>query len=212
MQINLVTTRINEDLAVDQLVRSRYQREINNLQGKGFIYLRSYSETQFPFSLILLTPIYINMRAKSEIISIVSPLRVKAYYPLMVHPETGSIALINGLNTKFYTQFTDGTLIISVNSQTQPIYDVKLNLFKTGFPGSEGDAWEKHLAWMGVYLKDGKQQMQRTGFEEYCAMSTRELVTSYGSTLGLIGFWLFALYIIGRMLFGVWEIFIAPLF
>ncbi|MGB8253686.1 MAG: hypothetical protein WCF08_10770 [Anaerolineaceae bacterium] len=199
----IITTRINNDITLDQTIRNRYQWVITELQKNGFTYLLSYSETQFPFSLLLLTPIYFMMRNHSEIVRITSPLRVTAYYPLLVHHETGTIALINGLNTKFYSQFIDGTLIISVNSETKTLNDVETRLFKTSFPGSEVTAWEKHLEWMNTFLKDGKHTNLSARFEEYCAMSIREEKTSILDTLILIGIWVFILLGFGRIIYSV---------
>jgi hypothetical protein len=212
MKFRFIITRINEDLITDQLVRNRYQRVIGELQEKGFVYYRSYSETQFPFSLLLLTQIYIMMRKQAEVIRIVSPLRVSAYYPLLLHRDTGSIALINGLNTKFYTQFTDGTLIISVNSQTKTILDVEEKVYKASFPGSETAIWEKHLDWMAEFLKAGKQVKPSVGFEDYNAMSIHEDKSTLWETLGLIAGWLCTLYIVIRMLISVWRMVAAMFF
>lgn len=199
----IISTRINSDVTLDQIIRNRYRRVITELHENGCTYLVSYSETQFPFSLLLLTPIYFMMRSHSEIIRITSPLRVAAYYPLLVHHETGTIALINGLNTKFYTQFTDGTLIISVNTESNTIHDVETRLFKNSFPGSEVAAWEKHLDWMSTLMKDGIQPKLPVRFEEYCAMSIREDKSSILDPLVLIGIWIFALCVFFWMIYSV---------
>lgn len=201
MAPQIVTVRINNDLNLIQRIRDRYQRVINDLQSDGFVYLISYSETQIPYSLLLLTPIYLTMRSHAEILKITSPLRVSAFYPLLIHRETGTVALINGLNTKFYTLFTDSTAIISVNSETKTIFDVKDKLYKASFPGSELGAWQKHQEWMAGFIKEGKQPKVTAGFEDYCAMSIREDSSTVWDLLGLIVFWLAALVVLAGMLF-----------
>jgi hypothetical protein len=201
--MGIITSRINNDLRFNQLVRTRYQKTISALQDKGFDYLGSYSEAQFPFSLLVLTPIYWMMRSKREVTRISSPLRVTAYYPLLVHRETDSIALVNGLHSKFYTQFGDGTVIITVNAGTKNLFDTEKRIYKASFPGTEAQTWEKHQEWRAEFLKAGKEVKKSDEFDDYCDMSIRENKTFETDVLLLAAAWVSIIMVLGGLSCGL---------
>ncbi len=96
-------------------IQNRYHSDIARLARLGFEELCFYSETLPPFSCILFSPIILLMLVKKEVIKITNPLRITACYPLLVSGNRTACALVYSLGIKFYTHFTDGTALISLN-------------------------------------------------------------------------------------------------
>ena len=157
-------------------VRDRYAPEITLLKGMGFAELCFYTEAMLPFSLLLLFPIVLLMRAQKEVIQIQSPLRIAVCCPILVAREHATYAVMMGYGVKFYTNFTDGTGLISANFPSFDILDQKGKLYKYAAPQPIAieSAWGLHRDRIESLRAEGKQVRNRIGFEDFVELSARE--------------------------------------
>jgi len=119
-----------QDVQVIDRVYARFAQEIATLEGLGFRKLCVASETFFPFSLILFSPIYLLARAYRHPTFLASPLRFGAYTPMMVSYETCVFAAPQPLGVKYYTRFMDGAVLVSANFIVSPVNDPDRGFFK----------------------------------------------------------------------------------
>jgi len=162
------------DFGVTARVRERYLSEINALRRIGFEEQCFYTERLSPFSLLLLLPIFLLMRAHREVIHIQNPLRIAASYPLLIHRDSATYALSMGLGIKFYTPFIDGTGVITTNFPTQTIHDPIGQLYKSSVPQTIEWAWQSHQDQIGKLNAAGKQFAHQLNFEGYVEISKQE--------------------------------------
>ncbi len=155
-------------------VRDRYASEIALLKDMGFAELCFYTEAMFPLSLLLLFPVVLLMRAQKEVIQIQSPLRIAVCCPILVAREYATYAVMMGYGVKFYTNFTDGTGLISANFPSLDILDLKGKLYKYAAPQPIESAWRLHLDRTESLKAEGKQVRNRIGFEDFVELSARE--------------------------------------
>ncbi len=162
------------DFEVTARVRERYLSEINALKRIGFEEQCFYTEMLSPFSLLLFLPSFLLMRAHREVMHIRDPLRIAASYPLLIHRDSATYALIMGMGIKFYTQFIDGTGVITTSFPTQAIHDPIGQLYKYSGPASIELAWQSHQDQIGKLTAAGKQFAPQLNFEGYVEISKQE--------------------------------------
>ncbi len=155
-------------------VRARYSSDLDQLKDLGFEELCFYTERLFPFSFLVLFPIFLLMRSKREVIHIQNPLRITASYPLLVASTDATCALVMGLGIKFYTPFSDGTGLISANFPTDEIQDRREKLYKYAIPQPLAAAWQFHRDRLQMFRAQGRAVREWVGFEGYVELSRRE--------------------------------------
>ena len=95
-------------------VNARYRVELAAIEASGFRRFVYVLESLGPLSAVVQFPVVIMMRNAKEVLSFPFPLRLATAYPILIsHRGPASMAHCMGLGTKFYSSFTDGTLLIS---------------------------------------------------------------------------------------------------
>ena len=137
------------DPDIIQEVQQRYLEQTGALKRLDFVPLATVGEKIFPFSLLLVTPIYWMMKMSGEVVRPGGLLQFTDYYPVWVHPEHRVIAEINKLSVKFYTKYADGTVLLTSNNITSLVTDEERGLLGKAVNGTPETAWSQHLHRMG---------------------------------------------------------------
>jgi hypothetical protein len=165
--MSTVTYQPNTDPNIERRVRQRYDKEMVALREFGFEPWFVLEELLFPFSLFLCVIIIPLMLAYRQVFRVKYPLRMVMYDQAVNHPSLGVIAFLGGLGVKFYTQFTDGGLLMS--GITVPTA-VETDTFWF-YPAPRGTdlatAWRFHQDKVAVHLALGKQIQPIVTFEDF---------------------------------------------
>jgi hypothetical protein len=101
------------DNRIQSRINKRYSAEISTLKGLGFHPLAYCLEDHGPYSALSQFPIIpLSLRYK-ELLIIKWPFRLASANILLSTDDPPSIALCMGMGIKFYSVFSDGTLVIS---------------------------------------------------------------------------------------------------
>jgi hypothetical protein len=168
-----VTAEQTTDIELITRVRARYASDMKELYSLNFREVCFLSESLGPFSLLLLFPIAILMRASGEVMVSRRPLRIAAAYSLFGYQEFGTYAQPMGLGVKFYTGFTDGTALVTSNFESQDMTTERL--LKIGRPQPLPWAWVFHQKQIEE-LRSRKHELQtRLTFYDYDVISQLEI-------------------------------------
>ena len=140
----------------------------------GFRELCFYTEALGRFSLIFQFPIYVLMRLKGEQTFILRGLRIAGAFPLLLHEDPMTCALVFGLGVKFYSLFGDGSTLISTNFPSHQIEDVQSKFYKYIYPGDVESAWSLHRGKIVEFQSKQMQPVRVFRFEDYSECSRRE--------------------------------------
>jgi hypothetical protein len=110
-----------DDPGLQSRVRSRYAKDIEALARLGFRTLCSCVEQLGPYSAILRLPMMLLMLSFREVLLIRPPLRVAAASLLMTHPDPPTVALPMGMGVKFYSGFSDGSVLVTTSFQSYAV-------------------------------------------------------------------------------------------
>ncbi len=154
--------------------RTRFADETSRLRAFGFAEFGCYTELLPNYSLLTHFLIYLLAKVNREIVRVESPLRFAMSQPLLVHRETATYALVFGMGVKFYTLFSDGTGLISVNFPSNPIQDMPRKLYKYPAPRSLEECWQAHQRDIAEFQRTGRQLDDKITFEKYATISRRE--------------------------------------
>ncbi len=154
-------------------VRTKFQHSINELAPFGFKECCCYSETTARFGLFGSFPALF-----FEIGKVHGLLRISIYNIILVSREYATFALIMGLGTKFYTAFTDGTLLITRSFASSAPDRTTATMSIVSRPGPLEQAWNDHRASIQQHQSAGRLLREATEFEDYVALSLREEETS----------------------------------
>ncbi len=99
-------------------------------------------------------------------------LLVEKRAPLLLARDSVAYAEITTSGVKFYTAFTDGTLLISANYQTMTSEGPEI--FKRWRIGGIGEIWAEHEARVRSLEAAGRRADRRSDFETYAEMMRRE--------------------------------------
>jgi hypothetical protein len=153
-------------------VRSRYENELSTLDRLRFDPLCVYNESLFPFSAVVwFVPLFL-MLFYREVLQIRSPLRVSTNHPLLIERAHATYGLVMGLGVKFYTGFTDGTILISANFPSRQIDDRERRIYKYAASASIHVAWQAHQERIAELQDKGKVLDQTLHFGTYVRIST----------------------------------------
>jgi hypothetical protein len=159
-------------------VQARYSATINGLKQQGFDELCICGETMFPLSVIVLLPLALMMLGRREIVRIHRPLRITLCYQLLVSRQWATYALVFGFGVKFYTNFTDGTGLVSANFvaplMPQTVADEKGKFYRYAAARPLQSAWEFHQSLISNFTRAGKTPRDELSFENYVGLSRRE--------------------------------------
>jgi hypothetical protein len=155
-------------------IRHRYRSDIDRLEWLGFEELCFYSEVLFPFSAILAFPLVLFMLVKREIVKLGFPLRAVIHYPLLVSREYNTYVEIFSMGVKFYTNFADGTALVSANFKASGSSNEERKFHKYASKREIETAWAFHQDKIRHCISSGRQIRDNVCFEDYVEISTRD--------------------------------------
>jgi len=131
------------DLSVQTRLHSRHSSKIMSLQALGFHHFACRLEVLPPYSAISKFPMIPLMWSK-EVLVFPKPARLAVANLLLTHSCPSCIAEILGFGIKFYSVFSDGTLLISA-SYRYPFTPIpNSQIIKTRDCQSPEEAWAAH--------------------------------------------------------------------
>lgn len=131
------------DPNIQSRVRTRHSLKIASLQSLGFQQFVYRLEVLPPYSAISKFPIILIMFSK-EVLVFPKPARLGVAYILLTHSSPSSIAEILGLGIRFYSLFSDETLLISSTYRSQLVPGPNSRIIKNPHCQSVEEAWLAH--------------------------------------------------------------------
>jgi len=167
------------DPVLQSRVKRRYGTEIAVLHKAGFCDLAYKLESLGPFSAVLRLPIVWLMHRAKEVLVFPFPWRIAAAYPLLVHSEPSSIADCMGIGIKFYSSFSDNSILISSTLESHAalqnsIRDPKFQIVRNPPRRNPEDAWQSHKWRIGEMQAQGITLRNISSFADYVEISRRE--------------------------------------
>jgi hypothetical protein len=184
------------DKSISDELKERFGQEIEALERQGFRFFSLHQERIWPFSVILLFPIYMLMRSK-EYVCVETPLRITSWHLMYVSEDGSTFAYFYGLGCKFYTKFVDGTWVVSNTAQSLQGEKVVIQKRDEEAVGTE-QVWRKHQQKLKEVQLPGMQPATRVSFEDWVEIESRFDRSNLTSVMGLGLTWL---------LFLIWAIY-----
>ena len=165
------------DREIHERVRRRHQAAMQELRKLGFAEHSFFGETVHAFGfdplgcsgfLGMLVALF------KEVTRIERNLDVTLFNVLMSSREYATYAGPFGLGVKFYTLFTDGTLLISANFDTPAIRDETAKFYKAARSESIASTWLNHKKRVESLVAEGKQSIEHLSFAGFCQLAARE--------------------------------------
>jgi hypothetical protein len=170
----MVEHALISDFNLQSRVRNRYKAEVASLQRLGFQILGFCLETEGPFSAIFQLPILLLMLPKREVLVFPRPLRLAVATVLLRHSDPSTIALCMGKGVKFYTAFTDNTLLISSSFRSYAVPRPTSQIIRP-FPATLLEAvWPAHSEHVRQLEREGGLVHPTVTFDEFLQLSRRE--------------------------------------
>lgn len=168
---------------IEDRIRNRFRSEISTLEMLGFTELCFYSDISHPFSLVVfLWPMLTYLLTERSIVEIQSPLRVVGFSPLLASKDYTTYVTISTLGVEFYTNFADGTGLISASYKIATIVDDKRKLYRYSDSLTIESTWELHKERINKFKAGGNQIRDNICFEDYVEIldrADRESVVSF---------------------------------
>ena len=152
----------------------RYGREIGSLKSLGFHHLAYCLEDHGPYSAITKILVIPFSLFKDEILIIKWPFRLASANVLLSTKNPTSIALCMGMGIKFYSGFSDGTLIISSNFTSSAIPHTGSKITRLPPKPTLQDTWDSHKEVVLRRLQDVKPLSEDMKFDHYVQLSALE--------------------------------------
>lgn len=168
------------DARLKSRVRARYSGEIAVLQAQGFHELACRLESRGPFSAVWHLPILALMRQAKEVLVFPFPLRLALANVLLVHSQPPAIAGCMGMGVKFFTNFSDHSLLISstlrshLALQNVALPEPNLQIIRLPPRLTPQEAWLSHKQRVEEMEARGKTIDRTSSFADYVEISRRE--------------------------------------
>ncbi|HET7010822.1 MAG TPA: hypothetical protein VFI11_08615 [Anaerolineales bacterium] len=162
------------DPGLQERIQKRYGEEAAALQALGFRHLAYCMELMGSFSAVLQFLVLILAFFHREVLVVRSPLRLGTLYPLLASSDPPSVALCMGMGVKFYTPFTDGTLLISSSFTSESRPKPESRIVRLPPAGSLGETWLAHRRRSLELASDTRRLPGGVGFSDYVEMSRVE--------------------------------------
>ena len=168
------------DSRLQSRVRSRYRAEIAALEGLGFRQLAFKLEARGPFSALSSLPLLPLMRQAGEVLVFPFPWRLALANVLYIHAEPSAIACCMGMGVKFYSNFSDRSLLISSTLpshaafQSHDVRQSEMQVVRTPPCRTPQEAWLAHKARITEIEAQGKKIGIANSFADYVAISELE--------------------------------------
>jgi hypothetical protein len=131
---------------IQSRLNKRYDAEITTLKMLGFHHLAYCIEDHGPFSALTQFRIIPLALSHGEILVIKWPLRLASANVLMASENPPSIALCMGMGIKFYSAFSEGTVIISSTFMSAMVPREGSNIIRLPPQRSLQETWAVHKA------------------------------------------------------------------
>ena len=164
--------RVIEDPQVKREVLERHRAKLEELRAQGFTGVVCYTEIAPPLSAIYGVFIVRLMHSLGELVRTRRDLGFEVDYPLMVHPEQKTFALVNAAGKSFYTGFSDGTVLISTTMHNTVSRHPEVQVYRYGAKGMK-DPWGIHQEKIAELAAEGKEITPGTQFGDYVQISER---------------------------------------
>jgi Zn-dependent protease len=145
--------------SVQARVRARHGLKIAPLQSLGFQQFAYPLEVLPPYSAISRFPVVLMMLNK-EVLVFPKPARLAVATALLLHSNPASLAECMGIGVKFYSVFSDGTLLISSSYRSPLLAAPNSGIIKNPHCQSPEEAWGAHqkrvaeLAAQGIAIQN----------------------------------------------------------
>jgi hypothetical protein len=152
----------------------RYEGEISSLRSLGFRQLAYILEDHGPFSALsqlLVIPLALS---KGEILVFKWPFRLASANVLLSTQNPASMALCMGMGIKFYSGFSDETVIITSNFVSSAIPSADSKITRLPPQHSLQATWDSHKTAANQRLQAIEPLAEIMRFEHYVKMSAIE--------------------------------------
>jgi hypothetical protein len=171
------STRHAEEITDPELqsrIRARYQREFAALEALGFRQQVSCLEVLGPYSALTDFLLLLLMFSHREVLAFPRPLRLAVGVALLSHASPSSVAICMGLGVKFYTDFSDRSLLISPTFESHAIPGPNSPIFKNPPCPDLAEAWAGHQRRAAELQALGKTIHKFGSFADYVEIFNRE--------------------------------------
>jgi len=162
------------DPSIQSRVRARHKSKIASLQSLGFQQFAYRLEALPPYSAISKFPIVLAMLGK-EVLVFPKPARLGIANILLAHSSPSSLAEVSGLGVKFYSVFSDGTLLFS-SSYRSPLAPIpNSRIIKNPHCQSAEEAWLAHKQKVAELGAQGITARNLSSFADYVEIEKMKL-------------------------------------
>lgn len=162
------------NIRIQSRIEKRYEPEITALKSLGFHHLAYCQEDHGPFSALSQFPIIPLALSNRELLIISWPFRLTSANVLLSTDYPASIALCMGMGIKFYSAFSDGTVMISSNFRSSLVPREGVKLIRLPSQPTLNETWSSHKA--EALRKSRKLEFlsENLSFGDYVLMSAFE--------------------------------------
>jgi hypothetical protein len=161
-------------------LEKRYEHEIIALKNLGFRHLAYCLEDHGPYSVITQLLVIPLALLKGEILIFKRPFKLASANVLLSTQSPSAIALCMGMGIKFYSGFSDGTLIITSNFTSSAVPRPGSKITRLRPQPTLKDTWAFHKKEVLNRLHEVTSLAEDMKFEHYVEMSAiEEDVTQY---------------------------------
>lgn len=163
------------DPAAEQRLRMKHESRINELESLGFHFFCCYTESFATRRLMLLlpVPIVLSLLLGGEVIRFRDG-RIHTHAMLLTSSDNSTYAAVFALGVMFYTAFSDGTFLITMNRNVTIPDRHRPPLLKRYRKGSIADAWADHQSTIQSMEVAGEHAVREINFQSYVDMVRRE--------------------------------------
>jgi hypothetical protein len=177
------------DKSISDELKERYKPDIETLENEGFSLFSLHQETVWPFSVLIFFPIYLIMKSNDEFVKIESPLKITTYHLIFTLKSHSTYAYVYGMGCKFYTNFTDGTWLVSNTGQRAR--DKKVIILARDYETITTEKfWERHKSKVIELQENGKQLNPHLSFDTWVGIENLIDRSNLMSIIGMGIVWL----------------------
>lgn len=162
------------ELNIQSRVRARYSSKVDSVQALGFQHLAFCLELLPPYSAILKFPLVLVM-LRREALVFPRPARLGIGSVLLRHSSPNSIAQVLGLGIKFYSVFSDGTLLISSTYRSPLSPGPNSKIIKNPHCPTADEAWLAHRQRAAELVAQGLRTRILSSFADYLEIENMKL-------------------------------------
>jgi Zn-dependent protease len=168
------------DPSIQSRVRARHSSKLSSLQALGFQHFSYRLEALPPYSAISKFPIILLMWSK-EVLVFPKPARLGVANMLMIHSTPSTIAECLGLGIKFYSVFSDGTLLISSSYRSALAPSSNSQIIQNPQCQTSEEAWLVHQQKIAELGAQGLTLRSFSSFADYVGIERMKLAMVAGA-------------------------------